>query len=37
LLPSMLLSLERSIANERTFKQPAIPIIARDDAVEEEE
>ncbi|PQJ19033.1 MULTISPECIES: efflux RND transporter permease subunit [Nonlabens] len=28
LLPSMLLSLERSIANERTFKKPAIPIIA---------
>lgn len=27
LLPSMLLSLERSIANERTFKKPAIPLI----------
>jgi len=30
LLPSMLLSLERSIANERTFKKPAIPIIHKD-------
>ena len=30
LLPSMLLSLERSIANERTFKKPAIPIIEQD-------
>ncbi|WP_438962930.1 efflux RND transporter permease subunit [Nonlabens sp.] len=30
LLPSMLLSLEHSIANERTFKKPAIPIIPQD-------
>jgi predicted RND superfamily exporter protein len=35
LLPSMLLSLERSIANERTFKKPAIPIIEREDVDEE--
>jgi predicted RND superfamily exporter protein len=35
LLPSMLLSLERSIANKKTFKKPAIPIIPRD--TEEEE
>ena len=27
LLPSMLLSLERSIANERTLKKPAIPLV----------
>lgn len=27
LLPSMLLSLERNIANERTFKKPAIPLV----------
>jgi hypothetical protein len=30
LLPSMLLSLERSIANKRTFKKPAIPILPKD-------
>lgn len=30
LLPSMLLSLERSIANENTIKKPAIPIIEQD-------
>lgn len=30
LLPSMLLSLERSIANERTFKKPAIPLLEQD-------
>ncbi|WP_124979371.1 efflux RND transporter permease subunit [Nonlabens xiamenensis] len=36
LLPSMLLSLERSIANERIFKKPAIPIIPPE-AVDEEE
>ncbi|PPK96326.1 hypothetical protein LY01_00144 [Nonlabens xylanidelens] len=36
LLPSMLLSLEKSIANERTFKKPAIPLIAQDtDGIEE--
>jgi hypothetical protein len=35
LLPSMLLSLERSIANERTFKKPAIPIIEQEDVDEE--
>ena len=35
LLPSMLLSLEKSIANERTFKKPRIPLIAP--AVDEEE
>jgi len=29
LLPSMLLSLERQIANKETFKKPAIPIIAK--------
>lgn len=36
LLPSMLLSLERSIANKRTFKKPAIPIIPREELDEEE-
>lgn len=36
LLPSMLLSLERSIANEQTFKKPAIPLI-EDPALDEEE
>lgn len=36
LLPSMLLSLEKSIANERTIKKPAIPLIAQDtDGIEE--
>ncbi|WP_194851841.1 efflux RND transporter permease subunit [Nonlabens antarcticus] len=30
LLPSMLLSLERLIANKETIKKPAIPIIAKD-------
>lgn len=35
LLPSMLLSLERSIANKRTFKKPAIPIIPREELDEE--
>lgn len=35
LLPSMLLSLERSIANERTFKKPAIPIIEQDNLEED--
>ncbi|MDP5077680.1 MAG: efflux RND transporter permease subunit [Nonlabens sp.] len=37
LLPSMLLSLERSIANERTFKKPAIPIIEQDAAIDDDE
>ncbi len=31
LLPSMLLSLEKSIANEQTFKKPRIPIIHKDE------
>ncbi|AZQ43433.1 efflux RND transporter permease subunit [Nonlabens ponticola] len=35
LLPSMLLSLERNIANKKTFKKPAMQIIAKD-ADEEE-
>lgn len=36
LLPSMLLSLEKSIANEQTLKKPAIPIIHKDsDEVED--
>jgi predicted RND superfamily exporter protein len=37
LLPSMLLSLERSIANERTFKKPAIPLIEPVQGEEEED
>ncbi|MGB5980958.1 MAG: efflux RND transporter permease subunit [Nonlabens sp.] len=36
LLPSMLLSLERSIANQRTLKKPAIPLIAKENLEEEE-
>lgn len=36
LLPSMLLSLERSIANRKTLRKPAIPIIAKEDFSEEE-
>lgn len=36
LLPSMLLSLERSIANERTFKKLPIPIIHKDGDEEQE-
>ncbi|MEP2969361.1 efflux RND transporter permease subunit, partial [Nonlabens ulvanivorans] len=36
LLPSMLLSLERSIANERTFKKLPIPIIHKDGDDEQE-
>jgi len=35
LLPSMLLSLERSIANERTFKKPSIPLVEPKDGEEE--
>lgn len=35
LLPSMLLSLERQIANKETFKKPAIPLIEKD--LDEEE
>jgi hypothetical protein len=35
LLPSMLLSLDRQIANKETFKKPAIPIIAKDHDDEE--
>lgn len=31
LLPSMLLSLERNIANERTFKKPAIPLVHKEE------
>ncbi len=36
LLPSMLLSLERSIANKQTFRKPALPIIPREGMDEEE-
>jgi predicted RND superfamily exporter protein len=36
LLPSMLLSLERSIANERTLKKPSIPLIEPVPGEEEE-
>jgi hypothetical protein len=36
LLPSLLLSLERSIANKRTLKKPAIPIIPREEMDEED-
>ncbi|ARN78791.1 transporter [Nonlabens spongiae] len=36
LLPSMLLSLERSIANRKTLRKPAIPLIAKEDFSEEE-
>ena len=32
LLPSLLLSLEKSIANKKTFKKPALQIIPREDA-----
>jgi hypothetical protein len=35
LLPSMLLSLESSIANERTFKKPSIPLVEPKDGEEE--
>jgi hypothetical protein len=31
LLPSLLLSLEESIANERTLKEPRIDILAEDE------
>jgi hypothetical protein len=34
LLPSMLLSLERNIANERTFKKPAIPLVHKEEQVD---
>jgi predicted RND superfamily exporter protein len=35
LLPAMLLSLQRDIANQRTLKKPALPIIERDEVIEE--
>ncbi len=37
LLPSLLLSLERSIANKKTLKEPALKIIPSDEELEEEE
>ncbi len=37
LLPTLLLSLERSIANKETMKKPAIEILTDDDEEEEEE
>ena len=37
LLPSLLLSLERSIANQRTFKKPAFEIIPSEEADPEED
>ncbi len=36
LLPSLLLSLERSIANKKTLKEPTLKIIPNDDEIEEE-
>ncbi|GAA4276898.1 efflux RND transporter permease subunit [Aquimarina mytili] len=36
LLPSLLLSLERSIANKKTLKEPALKIIPSDEELEEE-
>ncbi len=35
LLPSLLLSLERSIANKKTLKEPTLKIIPNDDEIEE--
>jgi len=37
LLPSLLLSLERNIANQKTLKEPALKIIASDEEISEEE
>jgi len=37
LLPSLLLSLERNIANKETLREPAIQIITNEEEEEEEE
>ena len=37
LLPSLLLSLEKSIANKKDFKEPSLPIIGNEDELEDED